>query len=37
MVGSALVRRLTAGRLHNILTRTHAELDLLDQAATVPS
>jgi GDP-L-fucose synthase len=34
MVGSALVRRLTAGGYTNILTRTHAELDLLDQSAT---
>ena len=34
MVGSALVRRLKQGGYGNILTRTHAELDLLDQAAT---
>ncbi|MBI5899486.1 MAG: GDP-L-fucose synthase [Rhodocyclales bacterium] len=34
MVGSALVRRLTAGGYTNILTRTHVELDLLDQSAT---
>lgn len=34
MVGSALVRRLTAGGYKNILTRTRAELDLLDQSAT---
>lgn len=33
MVGSALVRRLQAGGYTNILTRTHAELDLLDQTA----
>ena len=33
MVGSALVRRLTAGGYANIITRTHAELDLLDQRA----
>lgn len=33
MVGSAIVRRLQAGGYGNILTRTHAELDLLDQAA----
>jgi len=33
MVGSALVRRLEAGGYTNILTRTHQELDLLDQAA----
>ena len=34
MVGSALVRRLEQAGCSNILTRTHAELDLLDQAAT---
>ena len=34
MVGSALVRRLLQGGYGNILTCTHAELDLLDQAAT---
>ena len=33
MVGSALVRRLTALGYTNLLTATHAELDLLDQAA----
>jgi GDP-L-fucose synthase len=33
MVGSALVRRLKAGGYTNIVTRTHAELDLLDQKA----
>jgi len=33
MVGSAIVRRLQAGGFTNILTRNHAELDLLDQAA----
>jgi GDP-L-fucose synthase len=33
MVGSAIVRRLTAAGYSNIVTRTHAELDLLDQAA----
>ncbi|MGL6112676.1 MAG: NAD-dependent epimerase/dehydratase family protein, partial [Rubrivivax sp.] len=33
MVGSAIVRRLDAGGYGNLLTRTHAELDLLDQAA----
>jgi GDP-L-fucose synthase len=32
MVGSALVRRLRADGYTNLLTRTHAELDLLDQA-----
>jgi GDP-L-fucose synthase len=34
LVGSALVRRLEQGGYPNILVRTHAELDLLDQAAT---
>ena len=34
MVGSALVRRLEQAGYTNILTRTHAELDLLNQAAT---
>ena len=33
MVGSALVRRLQEDGYSDILTRTHAELDLLDQAA----
>ena len=33
MVGSALVRRLDAGGYRNIIMRTHAELDLTDQAA----
>ncbi|MGE5526754.1 MAG: GDP-L-fucose synthase family protein [Rhodospirillaceae bacterium] len=33
MVGSALVRRLEKGGYRNIVTRTHGELDLLDQAA----
>ncbi|MGY0197638.1 GDP-L-fucose synthase [Leptothrix sp. BB-4] len=33
MVGSAIVRRLQALGHANILTRTHAELDLLDQRA----
>jgi GDP-L-fucose synthase len=33
MVGSAIVRRLQALGHTNILTRTHAELDLLDQRA----
>ena len=33
MVGSALVRRLQAGGYDNLITRTHAELDLLDQRA----
>ena len=33
MVGSALVRRLEKGGYRNVLTRTHAQLDLLDQAA----
>ena len=34
MVGSALVRRLQQAGYDNILTRTHAELDLLNQAET---
>lgn len=34
LVGSALVRRLEAGGYTNLLTRTHAELDLTNQAAT---
>jgi GDP-L-fucose synthase len=33
MVGSALVRRLQAGGYGNLLTRSHAELDLTDQRA----
>lgn len=33
LVGSALVRRLKAGGYRNIITRTHAELDLTDQQA----
>ena len=33
MVGSAIVRKLRALGYGNLLTRTHAELDLLDQAA----
>jgi GDP-L-fucose synthase len=33
MVGSAIVRRLRALGYNNILTATHAELDLTDQAA----
>lgn len=33
LVGSALVRRLNAKGYHNLVLRTHAELDLLDQAA----
>jgi GDP-L-fucose synthase len=34
MVGSALVRRLTEAGYKNLLVRTHAELDLLDQRET---
>ncbi|TRZ94657.1 MAG: GDP-L-fucose synthase [Rhodocyclaceae bacterium] len=34
MVGSALVRRLEQAGYTNILTRTRADLDLLDQSAT---
>ena len=33
LVGSALVRRLTAEGHKNILTKSHAELDLTNQAA----
>ena len=33
MVGSAIVRRLEAAGYQHIVTRTHAELDLLDQRA----
>ena len=33
LVGSALVRQLNAKGYHNILVRTHAELDLADQHA----
>jgi len=35
MVGSALVRRLQAGGYDNVVVRTHAELDLLDQRAVL--
>ena len=33
MVGSALVRRLAASGYANLILRTHAELDLLEQQA----
>jgi GDP-L-fucose synthase len=33
LTGSAIMRRLVAGGYCNLLTRTHAELDLVDQAA----
>ena len=33
LVGSALMRRLEAGGYTHLITRTHAELDLTDQAA----
>ncbi|MBY3541586.1 GDP-L-fucose synthase [Rhizobium laguerreae] len=33
MVGSAIVRRLKAGGYTNVVTRSHAELDLVNQAA----
>lgn len=33
LVGSALMRRLKAGGYVNIVTRSHSELDLVDQAA----
>ncbi|MET0542708.1 MAG: NAD-dependent epimerase/dehydratase family protein, partial [Variovorax sp.] len=32
MVGSAIVRALQEAGVKNIITRTHAELDLTDQA-----
>ncbi|HLT90464.1 MAG TPA: GDP-L-fucose synthase [Woeseiaceae bacterium] len=35
LVGSALVRRLTAGGWHNLVTRTRAELDLTDRPAVL--
>ncbi len=35
LVGSALMRRLAAGGYSNIVTRSHAELDLTDQAAVM--
>ncbi|MEW8014762.1 MAG: GDP-L-fucose synthase [Candidatus Sedimenticola endophacoides] len=34
LVGSAIVRQLRGRGFHNLLTRTHGELDLTDQAAT---
>ena len=34
LAGSALVRRLRRGGYTNLITRTHAELDLTDAAAT---
>lgn len=34
MAGSAIVRRLQAAGFNNIVTRTHGELDLIDQRAT---
>lgn len=34
LAGSALVRRLQAAGYRNLIVRTHAELDLTDQAAT---
>ncbi len=33
LVGSALIRQLNASGYHNLVMRTHAELDLTDQAA----
>jgi len=33
LVGSALIRRLQANGYNNLITRTHAELDLRNQAA----
>jgi GDP-L-fucose synthase len=35
MVGSAIVRRLQSAGYNNLVTRTHAELDLIDQAAVM--
>lgn len=32
LVGSAILRRLTQGGYHNVLVRTHAELDLIEQS-----
>src|SRR5665811_1687977 len=34
LVGSAVVRALKARGYENLITRTHAELDLIDPAAT---
>ena len=34
LAGSAIVRKLNEKGYNNLLTRTHAELDLIDQAAT---
>ena len=34
LVGSAIIRRLQASGYANLVTKTHAELDLLNQAAT---
>ena len=34
LVGSALMRKLKASGYTNFVTRTHAELDLIDQATT---
>ena len=33
LVGSALVRKFTGKGYYNLVTRTHAELDLTNQAA----
>ena len=33
LVGSAIMRRLGAGGYRNVITRSHAELDLIDQSA----
>ncbi len=33
MVGSAIVRKLNDEGYHNIVTRTHKELNLVDQVA----
>ena len=34
LVGGAITRNLQARGYHNLLVRTHAELDLCDQQAT---
>src|SRR2546427_9100141 len=36
MVGGAIVRQLQTLGYNNLVTRTHAELDLTDQAAVTP-
>jgi len=36
LVGGAIMRRLTAAGYTNIITRTHVELDLTNQASVTP-